>query len=290
VLEVREFQIGDTEQVERLLSAIWRDKSSYVSYLSRHSVVAFVALKGGELCGFSSLFTNPYHPERDYIGIHVPPEHRHRGIGERLFVALRTHFRRGRKIQTITLFPEAKRFLERYGFLELMRTYEPVLEVDKAKLLETHLPPGYALKILNHTNFSSLEIAQLHAQVYSEQHTWNATAVFDDQTVIDEFMTDVIPEALHLIVFRDQPIAVSSLRGHAPVMDLMWFGVLNSHADHRMNLTRALLNAALEYALTNGVRQIRAELDSLIPEAMIALESLPFEPCEPWIMMISNGI
>jgi GNAT superfamily N-acetyltransferase len=288
---IREFQLSDANAVQNVLDQVWQNQSSYVTRLSKRTVSAFVAVDKTGVCGYSSLFTNPNHPERDYIGVHILPVFRNHGLGTRLLEALKPRFRAGRKLQTITTFPEAQRFLEHRGFLELMRTYEPMLQVSKANLPETVLPSGYSIETLAAGRFSRLEVARLHAQIYAEQHTWNPTATINDQEMLEDFMDDdVAPEALHLIVFRDQPVAVSSLRGQIPEMDLMWFGVLNSHAEHRALFTQALLIAGLEFARTNGVVRLRAELDSLIPEAMIALESLPFEPCEPWITLIADGI
>jgi GNAT superfamily N-acetyltransferase len=253
---IREFQLSDATTVQNVLGQVWQDRSSYVTRLSRRNVAAFVAVDETRLCGYSSLFTNPNHPERDYIGVHILPEFRNRGLGTRLLEALKPRFRAGRKLQTITTFPEAQRFLEHRGFLELMRTFEPVLQVSKANLPdlpEAVLPSGYSIETLAAGRFLRLEVARLHAQIYAEQHTWNPTATMSDQEMLEDFMDDdVIPEALHLIVFRDQPVAVSSLRGQIPEMDLMWFGVLNSHAKLRRLFTQVLLGAGLEFARGNG--------------------------------------
>ncbi len=288
MLEIHPYQNSNQAAVTNLLETVWQGEISYVSRISRFNFAAFVALEQAVVIGYASLFTNPNHPERDYIGIHIHPTYQRQGIGSKLFTALEPFFRQHRKIQTITPFASSQLFLRQHGFDELMKTYSPILEIQKTIPIEYQLPNGFQLETMSNTQFTQLEIAQLHASIYSEQHIWNPTTPFDDQTALKTFMDDAVAEAMFLITHQGKAIALLSLRGEAPELELAWFGVLNAHAAHRTMLTRVLLNAAIEYAQKHKITHILAELDSLIPEAALALELLPFEPCTPWVTMLKN--
>jgi GNAT superfamily N-acetyltransferase len=276
-----------TTAVKTLLETIWAGEDSYVSHLPEHHLAAFVWLENGEMLGFANLFAKNAHPNRDYVGVHVHPKARGRGIGSRLLSALEPH-RRGFGLQTITPFLEAQTFLSQRGYAELMRTHTPRLGLGCVRLEPPPLPEGY--EFLQYTDSRRLEVARLHAVVYAQQHTWNATTQMSDDAALETFMgEDLLPQAVSLIGFAGEPVAFSSLRGQVPELELAWFGVLEQHASARVALTKVLLVHQLCTARELGARALLAELDSLIPEAKIALGYLPFEESVPWVTLVRHA-
>ena len=264
-----------------LLETIWAGEVSYVSQLPEKHLALYVWLEVDVVLGFGVLFAKAAHPNRDYLALHVHPQARRRGIGSKLLAALEPHFCQA-TVQTITPFLEAQAFLLARGFLENMRTYTPILELAKVALEMPILPDGYTF--LPYTTDLRLPVARLHARVYTEQHMHNPTAEFSDLEALKVFMgDDLLPEAVTLIAFDAVPVAFSSLRGEPPELELAWFGVLDRHAVVRESLTKALLAQQIAVARQLGATVLLAELDSRIPEAILALAKLPFNDAEPWI-------
>jgi GNAT superfamily N-acetyltransferase len=280
---IQPFLPEHTTAVSTLLKTIWVGEDSYVSSLPEQNLAAFVWLESGEVLGFANLFAKTAHPKRDYLGLHVHPQARRRSIGSSLLSALEPHLR-GFGLQTITPFLEAQAFLARRGFYELMQTHTPRLELERVQLEPVPLPTGY--EFLPYHESMRLQVARLHDTVYAQQHTWNITAQLSDENALETFMgEDVLPEVVSLIGFEGVPVAFSSLRGEVPELELAWFGVLEQHAAAREVLTKALLLHQIGLAKGLGANALLAELDSLIPEAKLALECLPFEDSVPWVTM-----
>jgi GNAT superfamily N-acetyltransferase len=283
---IQPFLPKHTSAVNTLFQTIWSGEASYVSSLPQQHLAAFVWLESGEVLGFANLFAKTAHPNRDYLGVHVHPKVRQRGIGSSLLSALEPH-RRGFSLQTITPFAEAQAFLTRQGFCKLMQTHTPRLELGRVQLEPAALPEGYEWLCYNQS--MRLQVARLHAAIYAQQHSWNATAQMSDETALKTFMgEDLLPQAVSLIGFDGELVACSSLRGELPELELAWFGVLERHAAAKEALTKALLLHQIGVARGLGANALLAELDGLIPEAKLAVGYLPFEDSVPWVTMLRS--
>ena len=115
-------------------------------------VNAWLAERSGEVLGMAVALQFPgmFHPDRYHVEINVRPEYFRQGVGTALADMLQEHLQaRGAKEVLAGGYedqPAGLNFLERYGFSEVIRFFDNVLELDKVNFsdwqAELHLPDG----------------------------------------------------------------------------------------------------------------------------------------------------
>jgi GNAT superfamily N-acetyltransferase len=305
--EIRPALEMDRATTDGVLEAVWGEDQAARGYFepklepnpSKHVLVASLE---DRVVGFASVRGNGWHPTRDYVGVNVHPAFQAQGIDAALFTSLENILKaRGKPSQTATMETQvrARRFLERRGFTEIMRTYTPTFDPrtinlesfqSASKRLEKLNLEVRSLAELGRSKELDARLARLHHTIYRDTHTWNPTADMTLEISLETFMgEDVIPEAMFVALLNGEPIGVSSLRGDLNEPELAWFGIVPSHKILGPDATLALVGRCLEYASAQGAPSITGEFDSLNPLAVLVLKTLQIEPGEAWITLQCNS-
>ena len=252
-----------------------------------------MAFEGETVLGLATIQTRTWHPKRDYIGVHVNPEHRARGVGAQLYDALLPLLKnRARGLQTATSETQTstKSWLEARGFREIMRTYTPSFDpraVNRTPFTNAMrgLSDGIRIVTLEERPDLTEHVAELHHRIYTETHTWNPTAQFPLERLRRVYLgEDLIPGAMFVALQGDRPIGIASLRpgDDSNVLELAWPGILGNAGEERLEILNALVGRCLEYA-ANVNATVEGEFDSLNLDATHILESLGVKRGEAWL-------
>jgi N-acetylglutamate synthase-like GNAT family acetyltransferase len=281
---VRPATDDDSDALQHILDEVWLERPEHEpAYfgIARNSS-AWVALGDDDKAiGFAALQKRPWHPNREYLSLHVLPEFQHRGVGQTLWNTLKPIVNPG-SLQTAApeSFVQTRRFLERVGFKAVMSTW--TVEFDPVEVLK-QFPDVAALEIRVFSEIPELrdDLARLHHDLYKQSHQFNPPleASLDQMFRVYMAPDDLDPELLFVAFEAGQPIGLGSLRGDAEEFELGWTGAIGNRTD----ITHALLKTMLEQAVTRGSPCIVAELDSLDPHAMCILETIGVPRGEAWL-------
>jgi GNAT superfamily N-acetyltransferase len=301
-LKIRQAATGDAAGIETLLESVWNDDDDAKAYFEPDlkTGLNFVALEGDVVVGLATIQTRAWHPTRDYVGVHVHPEHRARGLGAQLYEALLPLMKdRARALQTAKTETEVqtKPWLEARGFQEIMRTYTPRVDPRAVNLAPftaamRGLSDGVRIVTLEEHSDLTDTVAELHHHIYTETHTWNPTATFPLERLRRVYIgEDLIPEAMFVALDGDRPIGVASLRpgDDSSTLELAWTGILRDAGKNRLEILDALISHCLEYAV-NANATIMGEFDSLNPDAMHILEMLGVERGTAWLTFQRDAV
>lgn len=152
-IEIRPFAEGDYDGVVAVANAVFPDRPTTVEewryddehfdrtkYVWERYVAA--ARRSGEVVGYAGLHHVPwnYHPQKLAANVRVHPQHRHRGVGTRLWEQVLASLQRYNAIAVRTTIQESMteglRFASRLGFVEQMRMWESRLDVNACDLTQ----------------------------------------------------------------------------------------------------------------------------------------------------------
>lgn len=281
-MQIREATQHDLVAMQQVLERVWLDDSAQSYFNLKANGTTWVALEQNRVIGFSALQDRFWHPNRKYLSVHVLPEFQGQSIGFALYKKLETS---SKPLQTATSQQSAIQFLERQGFKEVMRTWNPVfdlrsidLEIFQNASTQTRAL-GIEIKTFARLPQLEDEIAILHHQLYTQSHAFNPPRTANLEQAKKAYLDDVIPEALFVACRNSKPFGVSSLRGEVDNHELGWSGTIGDDT----TTTLALLHHVLEFALEHQIEEISGEFDSLDPHAMVVLEALSVSPGKAWL-------
>lgn len=286
----------DAADLSALLRAAWNADDDAVAYHGGGRVVEIAALEDGQLTGYASLRRGTLHPAHLYVGVHVHPQARQRGVGAALWEAVTAGVSGSLKTATSADQPQAVRFLERRGLCVSVETHQPTLDLaalDAAKVegwSAAARSPGFDLLPMTALGGPEVngQLAELHRRVYTHTHQHDPPAAQVLAKV--DFLGDDLNPAWLWVARRGGELAgVASVRTTADPAwaELGWFGVTAEHAADGAALTLALTALALQAAGTDGVQEVSAELDSADPNAALLLSALPWQPGRVWLTLTS---
>ncbi|GAA5513694.1 hypothetical protein Dcar01_02439 [Deinococcus carri] len=288
----------DVVPIQALLHAVWNRDEGAIAYHGGGRVPGVVALEDGQPIGYASPRRGTLHPTHLYVGVHVHPDTRRRGVGSALWEAVTQGISSSLKTATYATQPEAVRFLERRGLRVSLETHLPTLDpallnggvVDRwagaARALGYDLLPMTALTGPEVRR----DLTRLHLDVYAHTHRHDPPAASSLEEAEEDFLEGDLQPAWLWAARRSGKLAgVSSVRTtDDPVGgDLGWFGVTAEHAADGAALTLALTGLALRAAGRDGVREVAAELDSADPNARHLLAALPWQAGRIWLTFTS---
>lgn len=301
-MHIRPFEPGDRPALEALGTAVWGANGvAAARFRASLSAGALVAERGGRLEGAGGLWENRLHPRPLYLSLGVHPGARRQGVGGALFDRLSASFE-GRPVRAATGDAErdARRFLERRGFLEVKRTYTPTVAVAGLDLAPFEsaaarvIGLGYALGTA--ADFApgpdrDARLTALHLELYRDAHEDNPLAELSLDAWHEVFLDDLAPELAAVAMWRGEYAAVTSLRpGDGTGLELAWTSAASGHRAQAPDLTLAVVGRVLEEARRRGIEGVALEVDTTDPAAMLVLEHLPVKPGPAWITLERLGV
>lgn len=286
----------DAADLFALLQAAWDGDADAIAYHGGGRVAGVVALENGRFIGYASLRRGTLHPTHLYVGVHVHPQARQRGVGAALWEAVTADASGSLKTATSADQPQTVRFLERRGLRVSVETHQPTLDPAALNGAEVEDWAGAAralgYDLLPMTLLSEADVprdlAGLHRAVYAHTHQDDPPAAGVLAEV--DFLSDDLNPAWLWVARRDGEWAgVASVRTTADpaVAELGWFGVTAQRAADGAALTLALTGLALRAAGADGAREVCGELDSADPNALVLLGALPWQPGRVWLTLTS---
>jgi mycothiol synthase len=269
-----------------------------------------VADVGGRVVGYArySQRSGMYHPQKFWANLMVLPEHQGKGMGTALWTGLMAALTPLNPISIIANVREdravGRQFLEKRGFIEIMRTWENVL------LLDTFDPTTVASAVAaveqHGYRLASLSILADDPDMRQKLYTCFAEARLDvprpePSTTIsfedferEHFANkDFNPDFLWVAIGESgEYVATSALwKSNTPTM--MYIGLTGTcRAHRRQGLALALKLKAMELAKARGVEKIITWNDSRNLPMLALNEQLGFVRQPAWIdyrLMIQPG-
>jgi mycothiol synthase len=310
---IREFQPEDFPAEARLSNRVdpeeprtaeelqhW-EESMAAPHLIHRKFVAEERVSGAMVAG-GELMQVPfnYHPRRFWASVQVDPDHRRRGIGQRLYDVVE---REATERAAIGLWgsaraedPPSVRFLQRQGFVEQRRVWVSRLELARADL--SVLIDRSAALAAQGIRFSTLaaegpdrpEVRERFYRVWDTSGldvpvVGTHTSVPFEQFVRLEFEgPDFCPEAVFLAIHDDEYVGVTANNRSAGDPGTLWVGFTGTLRAYRgRGIASELKRRAIEYARTHGYRYMRTGNDSLNAPIWAINERLGFLRLRTWI-------
>lgn len=303
--QIRGYRPEDAPALRDVLRQVWGDDPWAQEYYRFGPDAAadptrfrctLVAETDGAPVGFGSAWTNPFHPHALYVGVNVHPRYQGRGLGTQLLDALVRSGPGHLPLLGSTWEHSASgvHFLQRRGFTEVRRTWEPVLHLAEvaadlyadcearcASLGYTIVP----LSDLSRLPGGTERLAALLAEVYEAAHAVNPPRTMDLGGWVALLHRDPPdPEASFIACHRGRLAAMSA--AHADLdhgLIISWQGVSQEHRHHERDLILALTRRQILAVRRRGLPELRGEFDSTNPWAMIQLQAFPFETSPCWV-------
>ncbi|WP_235864648.1 hypothetical protein [Ureibacillus acetophenoni] len=181
-----------------------------------------------------------------------------------------------------------KKFYEDNGFIEIRRTYMPLLKVSDAKKVLSNTSNNVAIKSLKEVMSNDLLVESLTHNVkrnYENTHLVNPVATMG----IDEwkdliFADDLVLSGSYVYLDNDekQILAYSFLHDSEKesTLELGWCGTAGSE---NIELIPQLVYQQIRYAYKHDIQFILGEFDTTDKYGMEVLNYLLFAPCPTWI-------
>ncbi|HDR6298134.1 TPA: GNAT family acetyltransferase [Bacillus cereus] len=254
-----------------------KTKCAYISYYKKDVVGIFFAWSNNfhPYCTYFRIYTNPF-----YSGLHIEQ-----------FLLNEIQKRENFKLPLQTSIWETSAHLKAYyeedNFMEIRRTFLPILDVQKIIPIDTMLPSNYHVQTLSNivSNNSFFEkLAHLVKTNYEYTHLANPVASFSLETWQEMLLADdVLLDGSFLIIDEEHQIMAYSFLHTSEKDNTVELGWCGTHTIEDLPLLKLLVFKQAMYANKHGYSFIQGEFDSTSIYAMEILKSFLFNPCATWI-------
>lgn len=288
MLTLRATRPNDPPHLRELLDEVWGGDLGAVTYHGLGRRAGLVAEDQGRLVGYGHQWRSDLHPTYTYVGVHVHPDWRGRGVGAALWDGVLPGQVGPLKAKTYAAQTEGTRFLQRRGLTLSVETHDALL--DTSAVLDEQVRQwvarvadlGFTVVPMTELDGAGLAgLGALHDRVYVQAHRHDP-AVPGILKAADLVGDDVVPEWMFVVRREEELAGVASVRLDEPRPVLGWCGVTDAFAAVGADLTKAVTGLAVQAAARAGVEQIGAELDAVDAVSATLLDSLPWQTGPIW--------
>ena len=288
-LVIEKYSRSNEIQVKQLID-LYKEES-YLFHLLQNNKTkcAYVAYYKKDVVGIFFTWGSNFHPYCTYFRIYTNPFYSELHIEQYLLDEIQKRENFKLPLQTAIWETPAhlKDYYEQNNFMEIRRTYMPILDVQKILPIKATLHSNYRVQtlstILSNNNFFE-KLAHLVKTNYEYTHLANPVASFSLETWQEMILADdvLLDESLLIINEEHQIKAYSFLHTSEKdnTVELGWCG---THTIDDLSLLKLLVFEQFMYANKHGYSFIQGEFDSTSIYAMEILKSFPFNPCPTWI-------
>ncbi|EEL15974.1 hypothetical protein bcere0016_33380 [Bacillus cereus 95/8201] len=288
-LVIEKYSKNNELQVKQLIDLY--NEESYLFHLLRDNKTkcAYVAYYKKDVVGIFFTWGSNFHPYCTYFRIYTNPFYSELHIEQYLLdeIQKRENFKLPLQTAIWETSAHLKDYYEQNNFMEIRRTYMPILDVQKILPIKATLHSNYRVQtlstILSNNNFFE-KLAHLVKTNYEYTHLANPVASFSLETWQEMILADdvLLDESLLIINEEHQIKAYSFLHTSEKdnTVELGWCG---THTIDDLSLLKLLVFEQFMYANKHGYSFIQGEFDSTSIYAMEILKSFPFNPCPTWI-------
>lgn len=288
-LVIEKYSRSNELQVKQLIDLY--NEESYLFHLLRDSKTkcAYVAYYKKDVVGVFFTWSSNFHPYCTYFRIYTNPFYSELHIEQFLLneISKRENFKLPLQTSIWETSAHLKAYYEQNNFIEIRRTYMPILDVQKIIPIETTLHSNYHVQtlstILSNNNFFE-KLAHLVKTNYEYTHLANPIASFSLETWQEMILADdVLLDGSFLIINEEHQIMAYSFLHTSEKDNTVELGWCGTHIIDDFPLLKLLVFEQTMYANKNGYSFIQSEFDATSIYAMEILKSFPFNPCPTWI-------
>ncbi|MCI4252359.1 GNAT family acetyltransferase [Bacillus sp. CCB-MMP212] len=288
-LIIEKYSRSNELKVKQLIDLYNED--SYLFNLLRDSKTkcAYVACYKKDVVGIFLTWNSSFHPYCTYFRIYTTPFYSELRIEQFLFTEIQKREQFNLPFQTSIWETSAhlKTYYEQNKFIEIRRTYMPILDLQKIVPIDIVPNSNYHLQTLSNilSNNNLLEkLAYLVKGIYEQTHLANPVALYPLETWKEKILADdVLLDGSFLIISEENEIIGYSFLHTLEKDDTLELGWCGTHTTDNLPLLKILVFEQIMYANKHGYSFIQGEFDSTSIYAMELLKSFPFNPCATWI-------
>ncbi|MBS9802140.1 GNAT family acetyltransferase [Bacillus toyonensis] len=288
-LSLEKYRDNNALEVRKLID-LYNDEYSPLNLLRNNKAnCAYAAYYNKDIVGTFIAWNSDFHPYCTYFRIYTNPFYSTLHIEQFLFTEIQKREQLNLPIQTSIWETSAhlKAYYEQNNFIEIRRTYMPLLDVRKIVSIDIVPNSHYHLQTLSNivSNNNLLEkLAYLVKENYEQTHLANPVASFPLQTWKEMILADdMLLDGSFLIIGEENEIIGYSFLHTSEKDNTLELGWCGTHTTDNLSLLKLLVFEQTMYANKHGYSSIQGEFDSTSIYAMEVLKSFPFNPCATWI-------
>ncbi|ADK06090.1 TPA: GNAT family acetyltransferase [Bacillus anthracis] len=288
-LVIEKYSKNNELQVKQLIDLY--NEESYLFHLLRDNKTkcAYVACYKKDVVGIFFTWSSNFHPYCTYFRIYTNPFYSELHIEQYLLdeIQKRENFKLPLQTSIWETSAHLKDYYEQNNFMEIRRTYMPILDVQKILPIKATLHSNYRVQtlstILSNNNFFE-KLAHLVKTNYEYTHLANPVTSFSLETWQEMILAnDVLLDESLLIINEEHQIKAYSFLHTSEKDNTVELGWCGTHTIDDLSLLKLLIFEQFMYANKHGYSFIQGEFDSTSIYAMEILKSFPFNPCPTWI-------
>ncbi|MBU0906417.1 MAG: GNAT family acetyltransferase [Firmicutes bacterium] len=278
------------EVIKEILSNwVWEDDFTHRYFLRgihiKNNICTYEAYENGMLVGLITAWKSEFHPSCTYFAIVTKP---HIGIEiETVLIEALSNFKEIDLPLQTTIWESSyglKTFYEKVGFLEVRRTYMPLLRTSKIDF-QLVFPDfnGQDIciqdinSICNHKELK-IKLINLVRENYEKAHTVNPVGVHSFQKWEELIFNEDTIKSGSFIILKDNEILAYSLLHYSNTPNHFEFGWRGTKENTDVQFMLILTASQINFAIENGVKHIEAEVDTTDYFSVEMLKFFPFSP------------
>lgn len=288
-LVIEKYNRSNELQVKQLINLY--NEESYLFNLLRDNKTkcAYVAYYIKDVVGVFFTWNSNSHPYCTYFRIYADPFYSELHIEQFLLneIQKRENFKLPLQTSIWETSAHLKAFFEEHNFMEIRRTYMPILDVQKIMPIRTTLHSNYHVQTLSNilSNNSFFEkLAHLVKMNYEDTHLANPVASYPLEIWKEKILADdILLNGSFVMIDEETEIIAYSFLHTSEKENTVELGWCGTHTTENVPLLKQLVFKQAMYANKHGYSFIQGEFDSTSIYAMEILKSFPFNPCATWI-------
>lgn len=288
-LVIEKYSSSNELQVKQLINLY--NEESYLFNLLRDNKTkcAYVAYYIKDVVGVFFTWNSNSHPYCTYFRIYADPFYSELHIEQFLLneIQKRENFKLPLQTSIWETSAHLKAFFEEHNFMEIRRTYMPILDVQKIIPIRTTLHSNYHVQTLSNilSNNSFFEkLAHLVKMNYEDTHLANPVASYPLEIWKEKILADdILLNGSFVMIDEETEIIAYSFLHTSEKENTVELGWCGTHTTENVPLLKQLVFKQAMYANKHGYSFIQGEFDSTSIYAMEILKSFPFNPCATWI-------
>lgn len=288
-LVIEKYNRSNELQVKQLINLY--NEESYLFNLLRDNKTkcAYVAYYIKDVVGVFFTWNSNSHPYCTYFRIYADPFYSELHIEQFLLneIQKRENFKLPLQTSIWETSAHLKAFFEEHNFMEIRRTYMPILDVQKIMPIRTTLHSNYHVQTLSNilSNNSFFEkLAHLVKINYEDTHLANPVASYPLEIWKEKILADdILLNGSFVMIDEETEIIAYSFLHTSEKENTVELGWCGTHTTENVPLLKQLVFKQAMYANKHGYSFIQGEFDSTSIYAMEILKSFPFNPCATWI-------
>lgn len=265
------------------------EKESFLNILNSPNLkAAYAAYCGEELQGMIFAWVSKFHPHCTYIRLLCNPLYPEKKIPEKLFAVLIDKIDSPLQTSVWETAVGLRSFYENKGFIEIRRTYMPVISVKTINSYITANDEQFVVKSMEELVKNHLlknKLVNLVKRNYEQTHLDNPVAEMEDDSWGEMITADdvILNGSLIGMDSAEKNILAYSFLHTSHEKDTAELGWAGVHSAEANPLLRSLVFQQIKYAEKHNVQFIKGEFDTTDECAMSLLKVIPVSPCPAWI-------